>query len=70
MSILSLAELISFKHFSLTLVLQFLGREFQNQRNHATSFKLILRVEKYVNEYVNLFFLCSELLFTVCKFNL
>ena len=49
-------NLISFKHFSLILILQFLGGEFQNQRNHATSFKLILRVEKCVNEYVNLFF--------------
>ena len=49
-------NLISFKHFSLILILQFLGGEFQNQRNHATSFKLILRVEKCVNEYVNFFF--------------
>ena len=49
-------NLISFKHFSFTLALQFLGGDFQNQGNHVTSFELILRFEKYVNEVVSLFF--------------
>ena len=56
MSILSWQNLISFKHFSLTLVLQVLGGDFQNQGNYATGFKLILRVEKYSNEVVSFFF--------------
>ena len=49
-------NLISFKHFSFTLALQFLGGDFQNQGNHVTSFELILRFEKYVSEVVSLFF--------------
>ena len=49
-------NLISFKHFSLTLVLQFMGGEFQNQGNHVTSFELIVWVEEYVNKVVSLFF--------------